>query len=53
MRVHSPLGDVCGPSWTNMQWDPSVSPVGSTVPQVEAPSDHCSNSLHNFVPMRH
>ena len=53
MKVHSPLGDVCGPSWIYMHWDSSVSPVGSVVPQVEAPSDHCSCSLRNPVPMGH
>ena len=53
MRVHSPLGDVCGPSWTYMHRYPSVSPVGSVVTHVEAPSDHCSNSLHRFVPVGH
>ena len=36
-----------------MHWDPSISLVGSTVPQVEAPSDHYSSSLHNFVPVGH
>ena len=36
-----------------MHWDPSISPVGSAVPQVEAPFDHCSSSIHNFVPMGH
>ena len=51
MRVHSPLGDVCGPSWTYMHWDSSVPFVDSAIPQVEAPSDHCSTSLHSFVPM--
>ena len=53
MRVHLPLGDVCGPSWTDMHWDPSVSPVGSAIPQVEAPSDYCSSSLHSFVHVGH
>ena len=53
MRVHSPLGDVCGPSWTCMHWDPFVSPIGSVVPQVEAPSDRYSSSLHNPVPVGH
>ena len=53
MRVHSPLGDVYGPSWTNMHWDSSVPPVDSVVPRVEAPSDHCSSLLHSFVPMGH
>ena len=28
-------------------------PVGSAVPQVEAPSGHCSNSLRNLVPVGH
>ena len=49
MRVNSLLGDVCGPSWTYIQWDSSVSPIGYVVPQVEAPSDHYSSSLHNLV----
>ena len=31
----------------------SVSHVGSVVTHVEAPSDHCSNSLHRFVPVGH
>ena len=53
MRVDSPLGDICGPSWTYMHWDPSVTPIGSAIPQVEAPSDHCSGSLHSFVPVGH
>ena len=53
MRVHSPLGDVYGPSWTYMQWDASVPLVDSVVPQVEAPSDHCSSLLHSFVPIGH
>ena len=51
MRVHSPLGDVCGLSWTYMHWDSFVPPIGSTAPQVEAPSNHCSSSLHCFVPV--
>ena len=45
------LGDVCGPPWTYMHWDSFVSPVGSTVPQVEVPSDHRSSSLHSLVPV--
>ena len=53
MRVHSPLGDVCGPSWTYMHWDFSVPLIGSVVPQVEALSDDYSSSLHSFVPMGH
>ena len=53
MRVHSLLGDVCGPSWTYMHWDSSVPHVGSIVPQVEALSSHCSNSLHSLVPVGH
>ena len=53
MRVHSFLGDVCGPSWTYMHWDSSVPPVGSAVPQVGAPSGHYSGSLHSFVPVGH
>ena len=53
MRVHSLLGDVCDPSWTYMHWDSSVSPVDSVVPQVEAPSNHCSSSLHSLVPVGH
>ena len=36
-----------------MHWDSSIPPVGSVVPQVEAPSDHYSSSLHNFVPVGH
>ena len=36
-----------------MHCDSSVPPVGSAVPQVEDPSDHCSSSLHNFVPIGH
>ena len=53
MRVHSLLGDVCCPSWTYMHWDSSVPPVGSAVPQVAAPFDHCSSSLHSFVLVGH
>ena len=53
MRVYSLLGDVCGPSWTYMHWDSSISPVGSSVPQVEAPSSHYSSSLHSLVPVGH
>ena len=53
MRVHSPLGDVYGPSWTYMHWDSSISPVGSAISQVEAPSDHYSSSLHSLVPVGH
>ena len=53
MRVHSLLGDVCGPSWTYMHWDSYVSPVGSVVPQVDAPSNHCSSSLHSLVLVGH
>ena len=36
-----------------MHWDSSVSLVGSAVAQVEAPSNHYSNSLHNPVPVGH
>ena len=53
MRVHSLLGDVCDPSWTYMHWDFSVSPVDFVVPHVEAPSNHCSSSLHSLVPVGH
>ena len=53
MREHSPLGDVCGPSWTYMHWDSSVPLVGSIAPQVEALSDHCSSSLHSLVYVGH
>ena len=28
-------------------------PVGSAVPQVAAPFDHCSSSLHSFVLVGH
>ena len=49
MRVHSLLVGVYGPSWSYMHWDFSVPPVGSTVPQLEAPSVDCSSSLHNLV----
>ena len=51
MRVHSLLEGVYGPSWSYMHWDSSVSSVGSTVPQVEAPSVDYSSSLHNLVPV--
>ena len=47
------LGDVCGPSWTYVHWDSSVSLIGSAVPLVEAPSNHCSSSLHSLVPAEH
>ena len=53
MRVHSLLGDVCGPSWTYMHWDSSVPSVSSIVPQVEAPYDYCSSSLHSLVLVEH
>ena len=47
------LGDVCSPSWTYVHWESSVSPIGSVVPQVEAPSNHYSSSLHSLVPVEH
>ena len=53
MRVHSLLGDVCGPSWTYMHWDSSTSPVGSAIPQVEPPSSHYLSSLRSLVPVGH
>ena len=53
MRVHSLLEGVYGPSWSYMHWDSSVSPVGSVVPQVEAPFVDCSSSLHNLVLVEH
>ena len=53
MRMHSLLGDLCGSSWTYMHWDSSVPPVGSVIPLVEAPSGHCSSSLHSLIPMGH
>ena len=53
MRVHSLLGDVCGPSWTYMHWDSSIPPVGSIVLQVGVPSGHYSSSLHSLVPVGH
>ena len=43
MGVHLLLEGVYGPSWSYMHWDSSVSPIGSFVPQVEAPSVNCSS----------
>ena len=28
-------------------------PIGSAVPRVEAPFDHCSSSLHSLAPVEH
>ena len=53
MRVHSILGDVCGPSWTYMHWDSSILPVGFVVPQVGAPFSHCLGSIHSLVPVEY
>ena len=53
MKVHSLLGDVCGPSWTYIHWDSPVPHVGSVVPQVGAPSGHYSGSLHSLVLVGH
>ena len=53
MRAHLLLGDVCGPSWNYMHWDSFVSPIGFAVPQVEAPSDDCSCSLHSLILVGH
>ena len=53
MRVHSLLEGVYGSSWSYMHWDSSVPPVGSVVPQVEAPSVDCSSSLHSLVLIEH
>ena len=53
MRVHSLLEGVYGPSLSYMHWDSSVPPVGSVVPQVEAPFVDCSRSLHNLVLVEH
>ena len=53
MREHSLFEGVYGPSWSYMHWDSSVSPVGSVVPQVEAPSVDCSSSLHSLDLVEH
>ena len=54
IRVNSPLGMYVVPHGpiciTEVGPVPSVS---STAPQVEAPSNHCSSSLHSFVLVGH
>ena len=51
--VHSLLGGVYGPSLFCMHLGSFEPPIGSTAPQVEAPSDYRVCSIHSFVLMEH
>ena len=53
MRLHSPLGGVCGPSLTCRHWGFLVSPVDFVAPQMEAPSDYYVDSRHTLVIEKH
>ena len=53
MKVHSPWVGVYGPSLIFRYWGFFVPPVDFVVPQVEAPSGYCVNSLHTLVLMEH